>query len=24
VALEELGKITPPPGLCQNLTEEPA
>jgi hypothetical protein len=24
VALEELGKITPPPGLCQNLTEEVA
>jgi hypothetical protein len=24
VALEELGKITPPPGLCQNLTEEAA
>ena len=24
VALEELGKITPPPGLCRNLTEEAA
>ena len=24
VVLEEMGKITPPPGLCQNLTEEAA